>query len=264
MDLGAARLGVAWLGMAWTQAGLGKARQGFAWHGIHHCFMEENQMARSPKPATTVVQPIELHVTSPKHYLVEIVGAAGLLMNRMPDEPMGQYSKADQTKIDHRERERLYWRDKMYYDPLRLGVHIPSENLHQSMYDGCRYWNKKIDGEGNKKYADLVKSAIVVQDLPLGNGSPMQVDDPAIVPYGKWCGAQPTAGKKGGKVWKIRPMIASWGGQFVLTVFDSRLTPDLMKIIITYAGKYKGVCDWRPKFGRYDLVNFTEVTDVNL
>jgi hypothetical protein len=36
-------------------------------------------------------------------------------------------------------------------------------------------------------------------------------------------------------------------------VFDARLTPDILNTIIAYAGTFRGLCDWRPIFGRFEV-----------
>jgi hypothetical protein len=133
-------------------------------------------------------------------------------------------------------------------------TYIPGENIHECLKEGSKYWGATIPGEGKKKYTDVIASACIVEPMPLG----LHQDDERIIPFGVMCSANPTVGKGGGKVFKVRPLIRPWGGTFTIHVFDARLTPMVLKTIITFAGSFKGLCNWRPKFGRFKLVNITE------
>lgn len=217
---------------------------------------------KAKKPETIIVKP-KLMVTNPKKWLATIQGTGAMLMNRKFDpgeeeELLVAAGKGRGSKVANDEKERLLWREKVYHTPS-LGVYVPSENIHQCMQEGCKYWGQTIPGEGKKTYTDVIKSACVVEDMPLGNGKPLEKDDPTIVEFGKWVSGNPTRGKGGGKVWRIRPYIGMWEGTFIINTFDSRLTKDVLEVILTYAGQFKGLNDWRPKFGRFQLAGLEEI-----
>ena len=198
-------------------------------------------------------------VTVNRCYLMTIAGHTGLLMNKIPETTTPPGEEKKQTKLTHHEREEMSWRDKLYYRE-DIGVHIPGENLHESFKEGAKYWGQRIPGEGMKTYTDLVASAVVVEDAPLGSDGPMRKDDPTIVAFGKMVNSTPTKGKKGtGRVYRIRPLIIPWEATFKMHVYDERLTPEVLQTIITFAGQFKGVCDWRPQYGRYGLVDMEEI-----
>ena len=191
-------------------------------------------------------------VTTPKKYLVQIEGIGGLLFNKMPDLSISKSDKKNQAKEDPTERERRDWRNKLYFDGDEK-VFIPGENLHESLIEGASYWGEKV--EGNRRYTDLVKSAVVVESLYFD----LKKDSDRFVPFGKACNGNPSKGKRSGcKVYKIRPLLMPWSGQFFIHVFDQRLSDHILKTIVTFAGTFKGICDWRPTYGRYRFVSIKE------
>lgn len=45
---------------------------------------------------------------------------------------------------------------------------------------------------------------------------------------------------------RVRPMFTSWAATGILTVWEERITKDALNTILESAGRYKGLCDWRP------------------
>jgi hypothetical protein len=194
-------------------------------------------------------------ITAPALYLVEIKGLNSLLMNKMPDLSVPKTKKSSQVKIDPTENEQNTWREKAYCDETG-DVHIPGENIHECMKEAAKYWGQRIPGEGQKTYTDVVTKAIVCENLSLG----INKDSNKLIPLGKAVNGNPSKGKRSGaKVYKIRPLVHSWGGTFRMHVFDGRMSIEVLRVILTYAGTFIGLCDWRPTYGRFELVNIKEV-----
>jgi hypothetical protein len=200
-----------------------------------------------------VIESVNLTITSPKRYEVTIKGVGGLLFNRKMGGGETEAEKKNQEKIDLAELERKIWPEKAYFDSDNQ-LFIPGENIHQCMKDGCAYWGQKIPGAGNKTYTDVVASSVIVENLILGESKDK------LVPFGKWVNGNPSKGKKSGcKVYKIRPLLMPWGGTFVMHVFDARLSEHILKVVLSYAGMYRGLGDWRPTYGRFELVSIKEI-----
>ena len=193
-------------------------------------------------------------VVSPKQYQVSIEGTGAVIFDKMPDLSIVDN---DKKKLDPIEREKLKWRKKLYYDGNDM-IYIPGENLHESLKEGAKYWNQTIPGEGKKTYTNLIAAAVVVESLELG----IHKDDKNIIAFGKMCNMNPSKGKKSGsKAYVIRPMIPpTWGGTFRMFSFDARLTKDVLKTILTFAGTFSAVGAWRPVYGRYKLVSIDEIS----
>lgn len=204
---------------------------------------------------TKTIEVENLTVASPIRYQITIKGMGGILFNKEPDLSVSKTEKKAQEKVDKTELERKTWREKLYFDSDGK-IYIPGENIHQCMKDACSYWGQKIPGEGNKTYTDVVLKAIVAENLEIG----IDKNSESIVPFGKNTNGNPSKGKKSGcKVYKIRPLLMPWGGSFVIHVFDARLSIPVLKTIMSYAGTFIGLCDWRPMYGRFELIDIKEI-----
>lgn len=210
-------------------------------------------MAKAKDEKVKTIDVVNLTVTKPTKYLVTIKGVGGILFNKMADLSVPETEKANQEKISKIDIERKMWREKTYFD-MGGNVFIPGENIHECMKEGSQYWGARIPGEGKKTYTDVVKSAVIVEDMALG----INKDSDKLIPFGKSAGSS-GGGRKGNKVYKIRPMLNPWGGSYVMHVFDARLTTAVLRTIITYAGTFRGLCDWRPTYGRFELTEIEEM-----
>lgn len=194
---------------------------------------------------------VATQVTAPVFYDVSIQGMGGIIINKKPELSQPKGTKKRELKQDLAEKEQLTWREKLHFDENE-DVFIPSENIHECMKGGAAYWGEKVTG--NKTYTDLVKCGLNVESLYFPG---LKKDSPLVVPFGKMVNASPTK-PNGGSVWKIRPLLQPWGGTFKITVFDPRLTEKILQTILTYAGIFRGLCDWRPKYGRFTLTGLEE------
>lgn len=203
-----------------------------------------------------IINAVNLTITTPRQYLVTIKGVAPLLMNKLPDLSTPKGKRSNQAKEDPAEVEERTWREKLHFDSEGQ-VYIPGENSHENLKGAASYWNQKIPGEGNKTYTDVFARGVICENLYLG----LHKDDQKnILPFGKMVNGTPSKGKKSGcKVYKIRPQIPVWGGTFKIHVFDARLYSEIIRVVMTYGGIYIGHCDWRPVYGRFDLVSLEEI-----
>jgi hypothetical protein len=59
---------------------------------------------------------------------------------------------------------------------------------------------------------------------------------------------------------RVRPRFDSWSLYGTLSIMDEQITDEVLKDILTFAGQYKGLGDWRPggktpgPFGRFTVV----------
>lgn len=136
----------------------------------------------------SVIEIADITITTPRQYIVTIRGLDSLLMNKMPDLSIPKTKKAKQEQVDRLEEEKRTWREKAYLDQDG-NAFIPGENIHECLKDGSKYWGQKIPGHGNKTYTDLILSAVVVEDLPLG------VSKEELIPYGRAVNGTPTLRK---------------------------------------------------------------------
>ena len=190
-----------------------------------------------------------------KHYAITVSGEAPLIFNRMPMLNVPKSRAKNQAKIDPVENEWQTWKEKLHFRE-DLGVYIPADNWRESLKGAAKYWGMRRPGEGMKTYTELITVAVVCEELALGI---MSKEDPRIIPYETMVNGNPTSGKGGGKVFKIRPMVMPpWGGTFRIHVYDGRLHQEVLLTILQFAGML-GHCDRRPHFGRFKVVGMEEV-----
>lgn len=206
------------------------------------------------KKEAQIIDVPSMVVTSPSMYEVGIKGLDSILFNKMPDQSKPK-TEGKTAKQDPLEKEQATWREKAYYEDDGM-VYLPGENIHECMKEAAKYWGQKIPGEGNKTYTDVIAKAVICENMNLG----IHRDSEQLIPFGKSVNGNPSKGKKSGsKVYKIRPLVRPWGGTFRLHVFDARLSTDVLRVILTYAGTFIGLCDWRPSFGRFELVGIKKL-----
>lgn len=207
------------------------------------------------KKAEVTIDIPNLTITKPTMYEVAIKGMDSILFNKMPDLSRPKTDNPDQGKISPLEMEQLNWREKAYFEGDGM-VYVPGENIHECMKEAAKYWGQRIPGEGQKTYTDVIAKAVVCENMPFG----IHKDSDDLIPFGKAVNGNPSKGKKSGcKVYKIRPLIRPWDGTFRIHVFDGRLTEGILKVVLSYAGTFIGLCDWRPTFGRFELLDIKRI-----
>jgi hypothetical protein len=58
---------------------------------------------------------------------------------------------------------------------------------------------------------------------------------------------------------KGRGRMDDWSLKFELVCIDDRATANDIKEILEYAGTYIGIGDYRPRYGRFEVTDFTKV-----
>lgn len=163
--------------------------------------------------------------------------------------PMMQHQMiADDTTIKVRSGEKDYsmeWKKAMYFDN-KIGCYIPADHIYGALAKSAV--NFQITGKGKKTYKDLVRAAVIVNEekIPLGKKEPDEID-------ARFVSVQRN------RVNRQRPKFnEGWEAKFSLTILDDQLASGVLKEIIEHAGKFVGIGDFRPRFGRFEVVGFKE------
>lgn len=170
---------------------------------------------------------------------VKIKGIVPLLQNRFVGE---EEAASQRTGVIDRSEE---WREALYFDE-KIGIYEPSEHIWGAMIKAAS--NFQIPGRGKKTYKDLIKSGIVIEPdkIPLGKREPDEIDKRPVV-------------VRGCRIIRQRPMMKEgWELSFTITILDEQLQPEVVKAILEHGGKYVGIGDYRPRFGRFEVVSFNE------
>jgi hypothetical protein len=121
-------------------------------------------------------------------------------------------------------------------------LYQPAEHLEGAMTRSATSYI--IPGAGKKTYKDAVKGGVFIEprEIPhLIQG--YEVDLRSVV-------------IKGSRIERARPRFDNWELEFTINLVDERVTPEILKQILEDAGKFVGIGDFRPKFGRFEVTEF--------
>lgn len=180
---------------------------------------------------------------------VHIKGAAPILLhNGHTADPMNPFSRAKKeisgkrkkTDADHEEIARIEFQAGFYADELGRPV-IPGEVIEATMINAA----KKL------KLGQQAKSAIFSSGLwPLIYKGPKTITELLEDPTRAfWF----TTGVRiqQSRVMLTRPIFRDWELKFEISVNDESMNFSEIKQILDIAGTQIGLCDYRPKYGRF-------------
>lgn len=151
------------------------------------------------------------------------------------------------------------WIGSTYHDYEHVG--IPSDNIMRSMMEGAAMVPVP-GGRSGKTFKSQSQSGMMIVE-PLW---PIEING-ARIPYGEITALMKEAdfakhktrvqelgfrllvkrAKIGSsKHVRVRPCFDQWAVSGKLIVVDEQITPKVLMDILTHAGRYKGLCDWRP------------------
>lgn len=180
---------------------------------------------------------------------VKIQGLVPLLQHR--------YIFKDELEEDAKRRSgkkdfSLEWRTALYYDET-IGVYQPSSHIEGALIKAATSF--LIPGRGKKSYKDLFKSAVFVSPeyIPHGlKGSPDQLKAEQKLLIDRRLVRVNNSG-----VERLRPMIKNWSLEFNIEIADDQISKDTVQQVLEHAGRYIGIGDFRPKYGRFTIAKFS-------
>lgn len=172
-------------------------------------------------------------------FKVEIKGIAPLLMNKFDEEKQDKNTKYGSAKNYQKEAENcLYLNSKGKI--CQPATHIEAGIVKMAT-------SYRIPGGGKKTFKDATKSGIFIEpDLIQHKNQKWIIDKRAVV-------------INRGRIVKARPKLEKWGLEFIITNIDGRITPAIIEQIIKDMGKYNGLGDFRPRYGRFKVIKFEPI-----
>ena len=156
-------------------------------------------------------------------------------------------SKRTKTDEDNAIMSDLEWEAGIYWKD-GIGVYIPAENIEATLKNGGKAFKKGTDIQ---KYV-LVES--LYNKLDYGENltydelkNDYQYRDIRVMVV------------KTGRVNRTRPRFNTWRCKFTLILQDDKMDFDTLKNILDYAGNYVGLCDSRPKYGKFVVSEINEI-----
>lgn len=158
-------------------------------------------------------------------------------------------AKRGQKKTDS-DLEELDWIDfrlSLYYDEAEKRVVVPDSWLL-----GCTWEGAKARKMGKEALAGIETTS---EFIPLLYDGPR---DPKGLYEKKFVDRRPVRVEKA-RVFRCRPRFNEWQIDFSLLVDDSLMNPENVKAALDWGGHRKGIGDFRPRFGRFEVEQWEEV-----
>lgn len=168
---------------------------------------------------------------------VKIKGISDYLQHKRPFEEDNSRQKSGEIDYSKEALNSLYFDDE-------IGCYIPSKQLRASLVKSAV--NFKVKGRMGKTYKDMINATIEVE--------------PDKVPLGKKTfdyAHQEFVKIQRNQILRNRPAFKKgWEVEFNLLVLDDQMPKDVLKEILVFAGRFVGIGDWRPHFGRFEVIKF--------
>lgn len=143
-------------------------------------------------------------------------------------------TEEDQIKLSD-----LEWEGGLYWDDS-IGLYIPAENIEATVREGAK---------ARKKGKDIVRG-FMCEDLkaPLDIGAKLTKDQ--LRDDYNYRDVRSMKVQKA-RVMRTRPRFNTWNCTFLASYDENLLNFNDIRDAIEYSGQYVGLCDSRPKYGKF-------------
>lgn len=153
-------------------------------------------------------------------------------------------SKRKKTDDDHAEISSLEFQASMYYEENK-GYYIPAANIEACLLNSAKHF----------KLGTMIKQSLIVPEdadfiFPDKNKTPDKLYnmdgyvDMRTVKVGT------------SKTIRTRPIFTEWECSFTAFLDTDKLNVEEFENIVNNAGKYVGLGDYRPRYGRFEITKF--------
>jgi hypothetical protein len=151
-------------------------------------------------------------------------------------------SKKTKTEDDLTNISHLEWEAGLYWDK-EIGPYIPAENIEATIRNGAK---------ANKKGKDIEKY-LTVSTLyaPLDYGEKLTKEQ--LRAKSQYRDVRPMTVNRA-KILRTRPRFDTWKIEFEVIVHENKIDDQTIIDAMDYAGLYVGLCDSRPKYGKFTTI----------
>jgi hypothetical protein len=155
--------------------------------------------------------------------------------------------KRNKTDEDLARLSDLEWEGGLYWDDS-IGVYIPAENIEATIREGAK---------ARRKGKDIVKG-FVCEDLrvPLDYGEKLTKNQ--LMENFEYRDVRAMKVMRA-RIMRTRPRFDTWNISFIASYDEDVIDFRDLTDAIEYAGQYVGLCDSRPRYGKF----FAKVTELD-
>jgi len=166
-------------------------------------------------------------------YNVHVKGLVPLLFNKYPEEGT---QKARPTKARPTAEQEV---EASLYRLEDGSLYQPAEHFVGAIIKAGTTFSMK----GKTTFKDAMKGGIFIEPMRIPHLIQNYVVD-----------ARPVVIQRA-RIIKHRARLENWELKFTLLCVDERVTDEDMRAIFAYAGQFIGVGDYRPRYGRFEVIS---------
>jgi hypothetical protein len=175
-----------------------------------------------------------------KEVTYKIESVTPMLMNNIHSMFVAK-EKPARTKHEDWEQGSEMFQARMYLEGGKLA--LPSRVIKGVLKEACKGSGIKQPGK-RSGYADLVQSVIFMPESLVLEQTVKDIEK-----------EQAFVGMNGTKkVLRVWPKLTTWSGNLKLIIADEKqFDPKILKEILEFAGRFVGIGDYRPEYGRFNV-----------
>jgi len=151
----------------------------------------------------------------------------------------GERKKTDKT---HEQMADIEWEAGLYYDP-EIGPYIPGANILRMLQEA---------GKATKQGTAVKRSVFILEEeIPLGYAGPRKKEK--LAKDAAFRDRRSVVVSRS-RVMRTRPIFRDWELTFTLLFADGSFNVEELTAIVERAGIMVGLGDYRPTFGRFDVL----------
>ena len=177
---------------------------------------------------------------------VQIRGTRPLLMHSPQSIGQGKENRSGTRHDPIEEAEASLYRD------ANGKIIIPSLNLLSSMQKAAVEY--KVPGKGKKTFKTYILAGLRIEP----DNIPLMTDGGGEKGEGWNVDLRPVVIQRA-RILRARPKVDNWSLEFTVHILDSIIRPPDVRNFLDGAGRYSGLCDFRPLFGLYRVEKFERV-----
>lgn len=149
-------------------------------------------------------------------------------------------SKRKKTDDDHMAISKLEFEASCYYN--KNGWHIPSANFEAMLLASAKHF----------KLGTTIKQALLVPDDAIFRFKHSKKDPVSLFDLSDYVD-QRTVKVGTSKLIRTRPIFSDYECEFTCWLDTDKMDVEVLKQIVDNAGKYVGLGDYRPRYGRFEV-----------
>jgi hypothetical protein len=166
-----------------------------------------------------------------------IRGTAPLLMHRFSNEKDSTTPKKSGSQYNDRE-----YAENALYKNEKGEIVQPALHIESAMVDAAT--NYRIPGQSRKTYKQPFRGGVFIE--------------PNLIPHKipKWQLDLQSVVIQRSRIMRARPRFDEWELDFTILNIDERITSSIIRSILEDAGKFIGIGNYRPRYGRFKVIKF--------